>query len=229
MSPPSADGRRVWVKTGVTDGRRQDLLDWMERSGLLPSVKDIASGRRCTSTAVWRRRLASAGRTDRPDRRGRDESGQWASLRAAEQSVAGYGPAGRRSIASSVPASGASSCPSPSWPARPARHRATRSRSKVDVTLDRAQGRAAAPRAAADRGAAARRPGRDARAEPVDGGLRDGESRPARAYLDDQLRREVDLPSREHREFRVSITLDPLPAQAQALRLVGAHRIPRKR
>jgi len=39
-----------------------------------------------------------------------------------------------------------------------------------------------------------------------------------RAHFDDQLRREVDLSTREHREFAlVSIELDPLPDEVQAL------------
>lgn len=39
-----------------------------------------------------------------------------------------------------------------------------------------------------------------------------------RAHFDDQIRREVDLSTREHREFAlVSIALDPLPPEIQAL------------
>jgi len=57
------------------------------------------------------------------------------------------------------------------------------------------------------------------RRELQEGGLRDTTTGLYQgAHFDDQLRREVDLSSREHREFAlVSIMLDPLPAAAQAM------------
>lgn len=57
------------------------------------------------------------------------------------------------------------------------------------------------------------------RRESVDGSLRDTETGLyQRVHFEDQLRREVDLSSREHREFAlVSIALDPLSARAGAL------------
>lgn len=57
------------------------------------------------------------------------------------------------------------------------------------------------------------------RREMQDQSLRDNETGLYnRAHFEDQLRREVDLSTREHREFAlVSIEIDPLPAQAVAL------------
>ena len=57
------------------------------------------------------------------------------------------------------------------------------------------------------------------RREVQDHTLRDNETGLYnRAHFEDQLRREVDLSTREHREFAlVSIEIDPLPAQAVAL------------
>ena len=57
------------------------------------------------------------------------------------------------------------------------------------------------------------------RRELQDGGLRDTTTGLYQgAHFDDQLRREVDLSSREHREFAlVSIQLDPLSAKARSL------------
>jgi len=62
--------------------------------------------------------------------------------------------------------------------------------------------------------------------------LPEGEHRDAetglyeRAHFDEQLRREVDLSSREHREFAlVSITLDPLSENALALGLPARTRV----
>lgn len=46
------------------------------------------------------------------------------------------------------------------------------------------------------------------------------------AHFDDQLRREVDLSTREHREFAlVAIELDPLPAEAVALGAAAQQRV----
>ncbi len=57
------------------------------------------------------------------------------------------------------------------------------------------------------------------RTESVEAGLRDDATGLYRHHhFDDQLRREVDLSSREHREFAlVVITIDPLPEPAAAL------------
>lgn len=61
--------------------------------------------------------------------------------------------------------------------------------------------------------------GETLRRELQEGGLRDTTTGLYQgAHFDDQLRREVDLSSREHREFAlVSIRLDPLDANAQSL------------
>jgi diguanylate cyclase (GGDEF)-like protein len=65
------------------------------------------------------------------------------------------------------------------------------------------------------------------RREVQDRGLRDaGSGLYSRGHFDDQLRREVDLSSREHREFAlVSIALDPLPDQVRALGDMACKRV----
>jgi diguanylate cyclase (GGDEF)-like protein len=71
------------------------------------------------------------------------------------------------------------------------------------------------------------RAGESARREAPDGGLRDAETGLyQRVHFEDQLRREVDLSSREHREFAlVAITLDPLAAQTLALGVEARTRV----
>jgi diguanylate cyclase (GGDEF)-like protein len=65
------------------------------------------------------------------------------------------------------------------------------------------------------------------RREVLDHALRDGETGLYnRAHFDDQLRREVDLSTREHREFAlVSIELDPLSPEVVALGPVARTRV----
>ncbi len=56
------------------------------------------------------------------------------------------------------------------------------------------------------------------RREAAEPGLRDGAGLYQRGHFDDQLRREIDLSSREHREFAlVSVALDPLSDAARSL------------
>jgi diguanylate cyclase (GGDEF)-like protein len=65
------------------------------------------------------------------------------------------------------------------------------------------------------------------RRETQDQALRDGVTGLyQRLHFDDQLRREVDLSSREHREFAlVSIVLDPLAAEVRAQGELGRTRV----
>ena len=65
------------------------------------------------------------------------------------------------------------------------------------------------------------------RRELVDQGLRDSESGLySRAHFDDQLRREVDLSTREHREFAlVFIEIDPPSPAVRSLGTVGQGRV----
>lgn len=65
------------------------------------------------------------------------------------------------------------------------------------------------------------------RREMADHGLRDNASGLyTRAHFEDQLKRELDLSSREHREFAlVHIAMDPLPAKALALGAAAVDRI----
>lgn len=224
-----ADGLGAWPGAiGVTDGVLSGaLLEWMERSGVLLSVKDIASGRYVhvndgMAALLGRPATELIGLTDADVM----ESGQWAGLRAADHSAAGMG----RPVQAEhrIERAGERREFSVYRKVLPAEHGAPRYLLAVweDVTLDRHKD-AQLKRALQQIEAQQRAGQAESRAETVDGGLRDGETGLyQRAHFDDQLRREVDLSSREHREFAlVSITLDPLPAQAQALGPVARTRI----
>lgn len=210
------------VKTlGVAPGAIcEALLAAVERSEGLLSVKEIGSGRyvhvNARMAALLGRPAAEIlGLTDADLM----ESGQWSPLRAAEQSAASLGApqlgehrverAGQRrefSVFRQALAAADGGAPRyllSLWT------ELTASRQK-DAQLQRALQQIESQQRAGEV------PRRDA---APDGGLRDAETGLyQRMHFEDQLRREVDLSSREHREFAlVSITLDPLSEQALAL------------
>jgi diguanylate cyclase (GGDEF)-like protein len=205
------------------------LLNWIERSEVLLSIKDAVSGRYmhvngAMAALLGRPAAELVGTTDADLM----ESGQWASLRAADQAAAGLGTAvvgehrleraGERrefsvfrQVLPAGPDAGGSRCLLALWT------ELTVARQK-DVQLQRALQQIENHQRAEP---AVRR------AEVPDGGLRDSETGLyQRAHFEDQLRREVDLSSREHREFAlVSITLDALSPAAQAMGPMARTRI----
>ena len=195
------------------------LLAWIDRSDALLAVKEIGSGRyvyvnRGMAELLGRSAAELNGLTDADLM----ESGQWAALRAADQAAAGLGSPvvgehriereGRRrefSVYRQVLPAAVGGEPRyllALWTDL------TQLRQK-DAQLKRALAQIEAQQRGGE--------GAEARVEATDGGLRDGETGLyQRAHFDDQLRREVDLSSREHREFAlVSITLDPVAGDAQ--------------
>lgn len=203
------------------------LLAWFERSEGLLSVKEIGSGR---YVRVNPRMAALLGRPASEVVGLADadlmEAGQWAPLRAADQSAAALGTpqvsehrierAGQRrefSVFRQVLAAADGGAPRylcSLWT------EVTANRSK-DAQLQRALQQIESQQLA----------GEAIRLEPPDGGLRDAETGLYQhVHFDDQLRREVDLSSREHREFAlVSITLDPLPEKVLGLGLAARTRV----
>ena len=193
------------------------LLAWIDRSDVLLALKEIGSGRyvyvnRGMAALLGRSAAELSGLTDADLM----ESGQWAALRAADQAAVGLGTPvvgehriereGRRrefSVYRQV-------LPAPAGQARyllALWTELTALRQK-DAQLQRALAQIEVQQRGHE--------GAEARVEAADGGLRDGETGLyQRAHFDDQLRREVDLSSREHREFAlVSITLDPVAGEA---------------
>lgn len=191
------------------------LLAWADRSEVLLAVKDVTTGRYVHVNArmaalLGRAPAAIVGLSDADLM----ESGQWAPLRAADQSAAAQGTpqlgehrierAGQRrefSVFRQALATSGGAAPRYLcclWT------ELTAGRAK-DAQLQRALQQIESQQ----------RAGEAVRREPADGGLRDAETGLyQRVHFDDQLRREVDLSSREHREFAlVSITLDPLSPQ----------------
>jgi diguanylate cyclase (GGDEF)-like protein len=201
----------------------QSLLDWIDRGETLLSIKDAANGRYLHVNAGMAQLLGRpaaevVGLTDADLM----EPGQWSGLRAADQAAAMLAMpvqgehrierGGQRrefSVYRQAIAVDQANAPGPRyllalW---------------TDLTAARqkdAQLQRALQQIESHQGARAEAPQRAA--EPTDGVLRDAETGLYhRAHFEDQLRREVDLSSREHREFAlVSITLDPLPDRAQA-------------
>ncbi len=217
---PSDLAGSLGASLGVADSAICEvLLAWIARSEALLSIKEIGSGRYAyvnppMATLLGRPATDVVGLTDADLM----ESGQWAPLRAAEQSAVTLGVpqvsehrierAGQRREFSvfrqTLPAAGGG----------PPRYlcglwtEVTANRSK-DAQLQRAL----------EQIETQQRAGEAVRRDAPDGGLRDVETGLyQRVHFDDQLRREVDLSSREHREFAlVSITLDPLSDKVLAL------------
>ncbi len=207
--PPAVDERAL----------HEVLLRWLERSECLLSVKELGSGRYVHVNA---RMAALLGRPQAEVIGLADvdlmESGQWAPLRAADQSAAALGApqlsehflerAGQRrefSVFRQVLPAGDGGTPRflcSLW---------------TEITAGRA--RDAQLQLALQQIESLQRTAEAVRREAPEGGLRDaGTGLYQRVHFDDQLRREVDLSSREHREFAlVSITLDPLADKALSL------------
>ena len=198
---------------GVTDGALADMLmAWVGRSESLLSVKDIGSGH---YVHVNPRMAALLGRPVHEIVGLSDadlmEAGQWSPLRAAEQSAAILGApqmsehrlerAGQRrefSVFRQVLAAADGG---------PPRHLCS-----VWTELTAGRAKDAQLQRALQQIESQQRAGEATRRETPDGGMRDADTGLyQRGHFEDQLRREVDLSSREHREFAlVSITLDPL-------------------
>ena len=206
---------------------REVLLTWLERSGGLLSVKEHGSGRYIHVNArmaalLGRPQAAILGLTDadvlEPD--------QWAPLRAAEQSAATLGTpqisehrlerAGQRReftvFRQVLPAvdGGASRFLFSIW---------------TDITLSRE--RDAQLQRALRQIESHQRSAETLHREAPEGDLLDAATGLyQRSHFDDQLRREVDLSSREHREFAlVSIILDPLPEATLSLGAAARARV----
>ncbi len=206
---------------------RTVLLTWFERSDGLLSVKEIGSGR---YVHVSPRMAALLGRPPAEVIGLADvdlvESGQWAPLRAADQSAAALGTpqvsehhlereGERREFSVFRQVLPAADGDAPRflcclW---------------TEITASKA--RDAQLQRALQQIESQQRTAEAMRRETPEGGLRDADTGLyQRVHFDDQLRREVDLSSREHREFAlVSITLDPLPEKAVALGAVARTRV----
>ncbi len=209
--PPAVDERAL----------RAVLLTWFERSEGLLSLKELGSGRYVHVNA---RMAALLGRPQAEILGLADvdlmEPDQWAPLRAADQSAATLGTpqvsehrleqAGQRReftvFRQVLPAvdGGAPRFLCSLW---------------TDITLSRE--RDARLQRALQQIESQQRTAETLHREAPEDDLRDAATGLyQRSQFDDQLRREVDLSSREHREFAlVSITLDPLP---EATRSLGA-------
>jgi diguanylate cyclase (GGDEF)-like protein len=195
------------------------LLAWVERSEVLLSVKEAGSGRYVhvnprMAALLDRPPAGIVGLTDVDLM----DSGQWAPLRAADQSAAALGTpsvsehrieraAVRRefSVFRQMLPAGDGDAPRllcSVW---------------TEITLSKAQ--EARLQQALQQIETQQRGAEGARREAQEGGPREADADLyQRARFDDQLRREVDLSAREHREFAlVSITLDPLAQTALAL------------
>jgi diguanylate cyclase (GGDEF)-like protein len=203
------------------------LLAWAERSGALLSLKEAGSGRYVHvnpgMAALLRRpadQVIGLADVDLP------ELGDSAPLRAAEQSAAALGtpqvsehrlePAGQRrefSVFRQLLPAVDGTAPRllcSLW---------------TEITADRA--RQAQLQRALKQIESQQVDADSHRRERAQGELRDGETGLyQRAPFDDQLRREVDLSSREHREFAlVSIRLDPLAQEVKALGAASRSRV----
>lgn len=212
---PSALATALGVPDGVLG---EVLMAWMERSEGLLSVKEIGSGH---YVHVNPRMAALLGRPVREILGLADadlmEASQWAPLRAAEQSAATLGTpqmsehrlerSGQRRDFSVFRQVLASTDGSPPRYLCSLWTELTAGRAK-DAQLQRALQQIESQQ----------RAGEAIRRETADGGMRDVETGLyQRSHFEDQLRREVDLSSREHREFAlVSITLDPLSEAVRA-------------
>jgi diguanylate cyclase (GGDEF)-like protein len=213
-------GGSIADASGFTAAAMRDaLLGFIDHADALLAVKEIATGRYLHVNARMAELLGRpaqqvVGLSDADMM----EAGQWTALRAADQSAAaqpGFQQSEHRierdgqrrefSVYRSVLApsdGGAPRCLLCIWT------ELTAARQK-DAQLQRALQQIETQQ----------REGEAQRRETLDGNLRDAETGLyQRVHFEDQLRREVDLSSREHREFAlVSITLDPLSAKALAL------------
>jgi len=203
------------------------LLTWIERAEGLLSVKELGSGRYVhvnprMAALLGRPPAEILGRADADLM----ESGQWAPLRAADQSAAAQGTpqvsehrieqAGQRrefSVMRQVLPAVDGGAP--------------RFLCSVWTELTASRARDAQLQRALQQIECQQRSTEVMRREAPEGGLRDADTDLyQRAHFDDQLRREVDLSSREHREFAlVSITLDPLAEKALALGAAARTRV----
>lgn len=222
--PATADA--IAVALGVTDHALCDmLLAWMDRSEVLLSIKDVASGRYVhvsegMAALLGRPAAEVVGLSDADLM----ESEQWAALRAADQ-AAGTAFAvstdhrlerggQRREFRVSrqgISVGGAPRFVVGIW---------------TEITAVRLQ--EAQLKRALEQIESQQRVSDSAHAEgPVETSLRDDDTGLyQRGHFEDQLRREVDLSSREHREFAlVSITLDPVSAKVRELGAVARKRI----
>ena len=195
------------------------LLGWLDRSEGLWALKDISTGRYVRLTpgmaaVLGRPTNEIVGMIDADLM----ESGQWTPLRAAEQLAASLGTpqvsehrltrAGQRrefSVFRQVLAAADGGAP--------------RYLCSVWTETTAARAKDAQLQRALQQIESQQRAGESTRREAPDGGLRDAETGLyQRVHFEDQLRREVDLSSREHREFAlVAITLDPVAAQTLSL------------
>ena len=195
------------------------LLDLLDRCELAFAVKDVASGRyvhaNAAMNAIWGpTRTTVVGATDADLL----EASQWPALRSAEQAALGL-PAGavsehrlelggeKRDFSVSRRALPGADGGAPKyicsvWTELTAARRR-------EAQLQQALGQLEQQQLAAE----------TLRRESQDHALRDGiTGLYQRVQFDDQLRREVDLSSREHREFAlVSIALDPPSPEVRAL------------
>jgi diguanylate cyclase (GGDEF)-like protein len=213
-SPVVAESAKSFAALlGVTDSALCNLLmAWVERSEGLLAVKEIGSGH---YVYVNSRMALLLGRPA-PEIIGLSDAdlmdvGQWSPLRAADQSAATLGTpqmsehrldrAGQRREFSVLRQSLATADGGLPRLVCSVWTELTASRSK-DSQLQRALQQIEIQQ----------RAGEATRRETPDGGMRDADTGLfQRGHFEDQLRREVDLSSREHREFAlVSITLDPL-------------------
>ena len=221
------DAASLSASLGVSQAALGDaLLAWVERSEALLSIKEIDSGRYVyvnpgMSALLGRPAAEILGLTDADLL----ESGQSASLRATDQAAALCTPqvsehrierAGQRrefSVFRQVLAAADGGGP--------------RYLCSVWTELTSARLKDAQLQRALQQIEAQQRAGEKHRRDAPDIGLRDAETGLyQRGHFDDQLRREVDLSSREHREFAmVSITLDPLPDHVVALGAAARTRV----
>ena len=198
---------------GIADAALCDtLMAWVERSEGCFALKEIASGK---YVHVNPRMAALLGRPASEVIGLSDadllEASQWSHLRAADQSAATLGTsqmsehylerAGQRREFNVFRQALAAADGGPPRYLCSLWTELTAGRSK-DAQLQRALQQIESHQ----------RAGEAIRREAPDGGMRDAETGLyQRGHFEDQLRREVDLSSREHREFAlVSITLDPL-------------------
>ena len=227
LPPRPAVAGDLAAALGVAEGALCDLLlAWMERSELLLSIKDFSSGRyvyvNAGMAALLGRPAAEVLGLSDADLM---ESEQWAALRAADQAAGTAFPVStehrlerggqRREFRVSRQALSVGGAPQVVvgiW---------------TEITAARLQ--EAQLKRALEQIESLQRASDSARAElpATDAALRDGETGLyQRGHFEDQLRREVDLSSREHREFAlVSITLDPVSAKVRELGPVARKRI----
>ncbi len=203
------------------------LLALLDRVDVLLSIKEVATGRYLHVNAAMaelfgRDPATMTGSTDADLL----EPAQTAAMRAAEQSALAHGAptlsehridrVGRKREfrVTRLPLARADGSPSrhvlAAWVEHTAAHQREQQLQLALVQLEQQQVAAEA-----------------LRRETADHGLRDSATGLyQRLHFDDQLRREVDLSSREHREFAlVSIALDPLNDAVKTLGAGARHRI----